>query len=118
MIGKSVFAIICVLYFSKLSPTYRWAIFVAIIVVFAMFSIHNKREAIFLILPMLYLTFLQSPQRASLKTVLWLVPLSGFLLLLSLEYCLIFAFLRNLLGWQCMVSFLLDLSSRDFFCLL
>ena len=84
VIGKSVFAIMCIIFFSKYPAMRRWSVYLGLIIVFATFSIHNKREAIFIILPMLYLEFLQRPQRPTWKSIVLLVPLGGFLLMLVL----------------------------------
>lgn len=70
LIPKSAFAFVCILYFSKLPTARRWLAYFAIIVSFATFSIHEKRDAIFLIFPMLYLEFLNNGKKISIKLLL------------------------------------------------
>lgn len=81
-IAKSVFALLLVVSLSGRTAGIRWAAYLIIIVVFATFSVHEKREAIFLIFPILFFEILQHPRKLTVRSVSLLVPLAGFLLLL------------------------------------
>jgi hypothetical protein len=60
----------------------RWVIYCAMIFIFATFSIEDKREAIFLIFPILYLEFHRSRYRLGSGMLAKLVVLAVFLLIL------------------------------------
>lgn len=84
ILPKSVFAIISILYVSKFTSVARWLFYLALIAVFATFSIHEKREAIFLIFPIVYVELLRSRRQLNLKTVWLSTVVAAFLLTLIL----------------------------------
>ena len=84
IIGKSVLALLVVLYVSKYPAPVRWAVYLVIVVIFATFSVYNKREAIFLVLPMVYLELLMHRHRLTLAAGVYSAMLAGFVLALVL----------------------------------
>lgn len=84
VLPKSVFAVIFILYVSRYALAIRWLMYLALIASFAFFSIDDKREAIFLILPIVYLELFRSPQRLTFKLLGFSLTVATFLLVLIL----------------------------------
>ena len=72
IIPKTVFAMTFILYAAQFSSIKRWLFYAALILLFASFSIHEKREAIFLMIPMLYLEWVLYPQRVTFRLFLFI----------------------------------------------
>jgi hypothetical protein len=77
---KTIFAIVAIVYLSRYHPAIRWMCYLLILVLFATFSIHNKREALLLVLPMVYLELLQRRHRLTISTAIGFIAISAFLL--------------------------------------
>ena len=82
--ARSVFALFFALLVLRWRPVIRWTAYLLLIAVFATFSVHEKREAIFLILPILFVEFVQYPRRLTVGSAMMLGALSVFLLALIL----------------------------------
>lgn len=59
ILPKTLAAILCFVNIQRAKLLYRFALYSAIIVLFVTFSIHDKREAIFLVFPVLWLEFVR-----------------------------------------------------------
>jgi hypothetical protein len=82
IIPKSVFAMAFMLYAAQFSLIKRGLSYVALILLFASFSIQDKREAIFFIFPITYFELLRYPQRFTLRLFLLIFFVTIFLLFL------------------------------------
>tara|TARA_B100000427_G_scaffold269368_1_gene235660 strand:- start:6019 stop:7326 length:1308 start_codon:yes stop_codon:yes gene_type:complete len=80
-IPQLLFSLVIILYVQKYKKLRRYIFYILIIGLLAVVSIEDKREAIFLILPMLFLESLRYPTKLNFK--------NGIILFLLLTYCTI-----------------------------
>jgi hypothetical protein len=70
IVPKTVFAICGIIFIAKFNLSIRFLFYIGLIIFFSTFSIHEKREAIFLALPMAYIELMRNARPLSLGMVL------------------------------------------------
>lgn len=85
ILPKSAFAILAIILINRLPRNSRWVLYAFLILAFSAFSINEKREAIFLIIPIAYIELLQNNYKLSLKTIAVAITTGTFLLFLILS---------------------------------
>jgi len=81
IIPKTILAMFCIISCQRLENKFlRWTIYIFLIIVFATFSIADKRDSIFLIFPAIYLEFARKKITLTPMVMLWALLIITFLL--------------------------------------
>ncbi len=85
IIPKTILAIFCIISCQRIeNKSIRWIIYISLIILFATFSIQDKREAIFLIFPIVYLELAREKITLTPMFMFWTLCVTGLLLALIL----------------------------------